>query len=129
MLSAYFYLSASPGDVVRLQAYIFGIVDMLLWPIASKPVGGDFKLFGTVAKTHKAQNPEQYPYGFGTDVLHCTNINRLAVVPKPVAKVDPFDVQFAELLAASGTGHEYIKQGIFDVSVTPVLPFDFGNRG
>ncbi len=101
---------------------------MLLWPIASESVGSNLELLCPIAEAHEAQYPEQDAYCFCTDVFDCSHIHSLTVVSQPVPKVDTFDVELAELLAASGTGHENVEQCVFNISMAPVLPFNFGNR-
>jgi hypothetical protein len=43
----------------------------------------------------------------------------LTIIPQPVAKVDSSYVHLAEFFAASGSCHEKLEEGIFDVAMTP----------
>lgn len=67
--------------------------------------------------------PDSRPF----DIFQRANINGLGVVPQPVAKVNALDSHGVELLAAERASHEKLEQGILDVTMAPVCPFDLGN--
>lgn len=83
----------------------------------------------TIPKAHEAENPDENADGLCTDVLDGAHIHCLAVVAQPVSEIDTFDIQLAELASAGDTGQEESQQSIFNISVTPVLALDLGERG
>ncbi|EPE06016.1 hypothetical protein F503_02845 [Ophiostoma piceae UAMH 11346] len=93
-------------DVVGV---VLGVVDVVLGAVAAQTVGGDLELFGAVAKGQEAENTEQQTDGLGRDGLDGTDIDGLAVVAQPVAKVDTRDRELVKLLAADGAGHEQLQ--------------------
>lgn len=78
---------------------------MLLGPIASQSIGRDFKLFRSITKAHEPKHPEYDTNSLGTDVFDGSHVYSLAIIPEPISKVDTFDIELAELLAASSAGH------------------------
>lgn len=104
--------------------YIFRIVYVLFGSITSQSICCHLKLFCGIPKAHEAQNPKDDSNGFGTDILHRPNIYRLAVVTKPITKIDPFNIKFTELLATCGARYENVQEGVFNVPMTPILTFD-----
>ena len=111
----------------RSHDLTFRIINVLFWSIAAESFCGDLKLFGAVAKAHETEHPEDHPNGFCRYVLDGPHINRLGIVSQPVPKVDPLDIEFPKFLTASSSGHEDVKQSVFNVSMTPILSFNPGN--
>lgn len=62
-------------------------------------------------------------------LLILAHIDSLRIVPQPIAKIDPLDVELRELLSPLSAGHEKSKQGIFEVSMTPILALNLGEGG
>ena len=75
-------------------------------------------------KTHEAKDPEDQSDSFRTNVFHGSDIDGLAVITEPVAKVDTLYVEFAKLLTTGSTGDEDVQKGIFNIAMTPVLAFN-----
>lgn len=82
-----------------------------------------------VPKAHEAEDPDENANGLRTDVLDGTHIDCLAVVAQPVTEIDTLDIQLAELASAGDPGQEESQQSIFNISMTPVLALDLGERG
>jgi hypothetical protein len=61
---------------------------MFLGSVAAQPLSCDLKFTRTVAKGHESENPEQDADCLCADVLDSADIHGLAVVTKPVAKID-----------------------------------------
>lgn len=96
---------------------------------------------------HETKDPEDQSYRFSGDILDSTDVHGLTIVSKPepwsvvrscrvmarhflpITKVDTLDVKFRELLAARTTGHQDVKEGIFDITMSPVLSFNCTNGG
>lgn len=53
----------------------------------------------------------------------------MAIITKPIAEVDPFDIELAELLPACSAGHENVEESILNVAMAPVLTFNAGHGG
>lgn len=110
------------------MTYVFGVVNVFLGPVATQSLCCDLEFLCSVAKTHKAQNPQDNANSFSADVFHGANVNSLAIVSQPVAKVYTLDIQLAKFFAAGSTGHEDVEKGIFNITMTPVLALNTGNR-
>ena len=79
----------------------------------------------TISKAHEPKYPEQKPDSVGTDIFDSANINSLGVITKPVAKVDTLDIELGELLVtADNAGSQKSKEGVLDITMTPVLALD-----
>ena len=62
-------------------------------PVASKALLRDLEFTSTITERHESENPEQETNGLSTDILDSTDIDRLAVITQPIAKVDPLDAR------------------------------------
>ena len=113
---------------VHVVRIILGVVDVVLRAVAAEPVRSDLKLAGAVAEAEEAEHAKQQADGLCRDGLDGTDVDGLAVVSQPVAKVDTGDHHLVELLAAHGAGHQDLEQGIFNVAMTPcILPSSLGD--
>jgi hypothetical protein len=130
-----------PGvDVVGV---VFGVVDVFFGAVTSKPFACDLEFAGTcdvvltgavyftemipltISKAHEPKHPEQKPDSVGTDILDSTNIDSLRVITKPVAKVDTLDIELGKLLVATNDASgQKSKEGVLDITMTPVLALD-----
>lgn len=72
----------------------------------------------TIAKSHKTQDPKQYANSLSGDVLDSANIDRLTIVSEPVAKIYSCYHHLIEPLAACGSRHDKLEEGIFDVALS-----------
>ena len=61
---------------------------MLFRAIASEPGSSDLEFLGSIAKGHKAQDPQKNTDSFGADIFDCADIDGLTIITKPVAKID-----------------------------------------
>ncbi|KIH89564.1 hypothetical protein SPBR_06515 [Sporothrix brasiliensis 5110] len=104
---------------VEVVGIVLGVVDVVFGAVGAQALGGDLEFAGAIAKRQEAQDAEQQANGLGRDGLDGTDVNGLAVVAEPVAKVHAHDSELVELLAAHGTGHEQLQQRVLDVAMPP----------
>ena len=104
---------------VHIVGIIFGVINMFFGAIATEAVGSNFKLLGSEAEGHEAEDAEEKSDSFGRDRLDGTDVDGLGVIPEPVSEVNSGDVELVELLAAKGLCHGNLQQSILDVSMAP----------
>lgn len=78
---------------IRQRLYRYGenldlLVNVLFGAIATEPRSRDFEFLGSITKGHEAQNPQENANSFRADIFDGTDVNGLAVITKPVSKVD-----------------------------------------
>lgn len=95
------------------------LTNVVLRTVTAETIGGDLKFFGSVAERQETENGEQKSNGFSGNSLHCSNVDCLGVITKPVAEIDAGDSHLVELLAAGGTGQEKGQKSVFDIAMTP----------
>lgn len=97
---------------------------MFLGSINPQSLARDFKLARSIAEAHKGQDPHKYTNDLGLDTLEGTHVNGLAVVAKPVAKIDTLDHNRAPFVALQMRD---CRKYILNVSMPPILALDLGD--
>lgn len=72
---------------------------MLFRAVAAEALSGDFEFVSSVTERHKSEDPEYDSNSFCTDIFDSADVDGLAVVSEPVAKVDLWIVSMRRLIA------------------------------
>lgn len=111
---------------IEVIGVIFGVVDVFFGAVDTEPLGSDLKLSRSISESHERENPDQDADSARWDTLQSTNVQSLGVITKPVAKVHALNHLRGPFLAAKEGERE---ESVFDVAVTKVAAFDFGDGG
>ena len=110
---------------IGIVGIVLGIIDVLLWSINPKPFFGDLELGSCIAKGEKREDPDKDPDGGRLYAFQRAYVNSLAVVSKPITKVNTFDHHRGPLMASD---KRHRLEHVFDVSMPPIMTFNLRNR-
>ena len=79
-------------------------------------------------KAQKAQHPDKDTDSLGTNVFQSTDIGSLTIVSQPISKIHTLHIKFAEFATTRNTSQGQGQQGVFDITMAPILAFNAGNR-